>query len=114
MITINDITDLKTIFDIIYMINMSENQYLKIQEDIQKGEVTIAVQALEKLLYSNQSDQDKIHYLLGNAYRKLNNWQQAMNHYQYAIDINPHSPATTAKAMIIDIMNFYNKDMFNQ
>ena len=93
---------------------MNKNQYFELQEDIQKGEVVKTIQTLNKILFSEKKDLDKIHYLLGNAYRKLGNWQQAINHYQYAIDINPNSPASAAKAMIIDIMDFYNKDMFNQ
>ena len=50
----------------------------------------------------------------GNAYRKQGNWQQALNNYQYAIDLNPESPAQHAYQMAMDILNFYNKDMYNQ
>lgn len=106
--------DLKTIFDRFYVSNMNDNQYVTILKSIQNGEVNESIERLHKLLNSESTNQDKIHYLLGNAYRKLGNWQLAMNHYQYALDLNPHSPASTAKSMLIDIMNFYNKDMFNQ
>ena len=54
------------------------------------------------------------YYLKGNACRKLGDWQGALNNYQEAININPESPAKDARAMMIDILNFYNKDMFNQ
>ena len=54
------------------------------------------------------------YYLLGNAFRKQGDWQGALNNYQEAIDINPDSPAAEARNMVIDILNFYNKDMFNQ
>lgn len=30
------------------------------------------------------------------------------------MDINPDSPAKNAYAMVMDILNFYNKDMYNQ
>ena len=50
----------------------------------------------------------------GNAYRKQSNWQQALNNYRYAIDLNPDSPARQAYNMVMDILNFYHKDMYNQ
>ena len=52
--------------------------------------------------------------ILGNAYRKQGNWQLALNNYQYAIDLNPDSPAREAYRMAMDILNFFNKDMYNQ
>lgn len=54
------------------------------------------------------------YYLLGNAYRKMGNWQQALNNYLEAIERNPESPAVSARDMIMNILNFYNKDMYNQ
>jgi hypothetical protein len=50
---------------------------------------------------------------LGNAYRKKENWELALNNYRSAIDINSGSPAKHAYKMVIDILNFYHKDMFN-
>lgn len=38
----------------------------------------------------------------------------ALNNYLEAIDRNPDSPAFEAKKMTMDILEFYNKDMFNQ
>lgn len=55
-----------------------------------------------------------LYYLRGNAYRKKGDWKQALDNYQYAIDLNPDSPAVQARTMAIDILNFYHKDMFNQ
>ena len=54
------------------------------------------------------------YYLRGNAYRKMGDWQGALNSYQEAIELNPESPAAEARNMVMDILNFYNKDMFNQ
>ncbi len=53
------------------------------------------------------------YYLLGNRYRREGKWAEAMNCYMEAIAINPDSPAVEAKQMLDDIMNFYNKDMYN-
>ena len=84
----------------------------EIKDWIDEGNVDIAVSRLNQLL--NQQPEDDIYYLLGNAFRKQGDWQGALNNYQEAIDINPDSPASEARNMVIDILNFYNKDMFNQ
>ena len=52
-------------------------------------------------------------YERGNAFRKQGNWQEAINCYMEAIELNPDSPAAEAKAMLDDILNFYNKDAYN-
>lgn len=83
---------------------------------IQNDDIEAALRALETLLPGLESpqDQSEAFYLRGNAYRKLTNWKEAMNSYQQAIDLNPNSPAVHAHKMLIDILEFYHKDMFNQ
>ena len=57
---------------------------------------------------------DALYYLLGNAWRKKGNWQMAMNNYLEAIRLNPESPAAQALKIANEILDFYNKDMYNQ
>ena len=38
----------------------------------------------------------------------------ALNNYLEAMERNPESPAAHAYQMTMDILNFYNKDMYNQ
>ena len=57
---------------------------------------------------------DELFYLLGNAWRKKGNWQMAMNNYLEAIALNPESPAQQALDIANEILDFYNKDMYNQ
>ena len=86
-----------------------------IKELIGQGNVTKAIQLLDEYLATATSvKRDEAFYLRGNAYRKQGNWQQALNNYQYAIDLNPDSPAREAHRMVMDILNFYNKDLYNQ
>ena len=57
---------------------------------------------------------DTLYYLLGNAWRKKGNWQMAINNYLDALHLNPDSPARQALEIANDILDFYNKDMYNQ
>jgi len=91
-----------------------KNQFEAIRELISQGNIDTAIQALEEVINNTPSPSDEAYYLLGNAYRKLGNWQLALNNYMAAAEINPDSPAVEAKNMVMDILNFYNKDMFNQ
>ena len=56
----------------------------------------------------------ELFYLLGNAWRKKGNWQMAMNNYLEAVHLNPESPAKQALEIANEILDFYNKDMYNQ
>lgn len=53
------------------------------------------------------------YYRRGNEYRRQGNWQQALNNYLEAIELDPDSPAVEAKKMLDDILSYYNKDMYN-
>ena len=85
-----------------------------IKELINQGNVEQAIQQLDEILQTDFPGKDEAYYLRGNAYRKKGDWKRALDNYQYAIEINPDSPAVQARKMVIDILNFYHKDMFNQ
>ena len=53
------------------------------------------------------------YYKLGNEYRKKGNWQEALNNYINAIELDPDSPAVEAKKMLDDILNYYCTDIYN-
>ncbi len=63
---------------------------------------------------TNKQKLETIYYLMGNAHRKREEWKEAMNCYQKAIDLNPDSPAVTARKMIVEILEYFYKDQFNQ
>ena len=81
---------------------------------LNKDEVDAAIVAAESYISASKVPDDRAYYLLGNAYRKKGDWQQAINNYLQAIAINPDSPAQHAYDMAMDILNFFNKDMYNQ
>ena len=87
-----------------------------LKELINQGDVDTAIKQLDQLLQDSsvEKEKDTLYYLRGNAYRKKGDWKQALDNYQYAIELNPDSPAVQARKMAIGILNFYHKDMFNQ
>lgn len=85
----------------------------KIKKLISEDALQEAIDLLDKLIEEEEND-DELHYLRGNAYRKLRNWQLALNNYLEAISLNPKSPAVEAHRMLMEILEFYNKDMYNQ
>ncbi|MBR4788124.1 MAG: tetratricopeptide repeat protein [Bacteroidales bacterium] len=56
---------------------------------------------------------DEREYSLGLECRRKGDWQGAMNHFLEALSINPESPAKGALEMITEILDFYNKDIYN-
>ena len=92
---------------------MKEN-IITIKGLIQEGKLDLAIKQLEQQIQQGTSYDDELYYLLGNAYRKQGNWQLALNNYLEAMERNPESPAVHAYQMTMDILNFYNKDMYNQ
>ena len=66
------------------------------------------------LIRSSAAPSDLLYYQLGNAYRKRGDFSEALNCYMEAMALNPDSPAAEARKMVIEILNFYHKDMYNQ
>lgn len=54
------------------------------------------------------------HYQQGNAYYQRGDWQQAIEHYLEACELNSESPAREKLNMVYSILDFYNKDIFGQ
>ncbi len=73
-----------------------------------------AIALLDALLEDGQDEnKDEAYYLRGNAYRRSENWREAINNYTRAVELNPSSPALAMRSSCIEILNFFNKDMFN-
>ena len=66
-----------------------------IRDLIKKGELETAIELLLQYI-QEEPTQDEPYYLLGNAYRKQENWQLALNNYMEAMERNPESPAVSA------------------
>lgn len=83
-----------------------------IKQLIYEGRLDEAIGLLDEYINQHPLD-DGAWYLRGNAYRKQENFQQALNNYLQAMELNPDSPATQAHAMLMKILEYHNKDMLN-
>ena len=86
----------------------------KVKALLEENRADEAIGALEQYRREGGLMDDELFYLLGNAWRKKGNWQQAMNGYLEAVHLNPQSPAAQALEIANEILDFYNKDMYNQ
>lgn len=91
-----------------------DHELNKLQELINDGKIKESLKRIDELLEHSEENRATLLYLKGNAFRKEANWQQALNNYQLAIELDEQSPAVEARKMLIEILEFYNKDMFNQ
>jgi cytochrome c-type biogenesis protein CcmH/NrfG len=84
----------------------------RIKEILNEGKIEEGIALLNEYLKENSQD-DEAYYLLGNFYRRKEDWKMALNNFQKAMDLNPESPAAEAYKMIVKILEFYNKDIYN-
>lgn len=85
-----------------------------IEKILAEGGTDEAIRLLDEYVTSAPEPSDRAYYLLGNAHRKKGDWRMAINNYLEAMAINPESPAANAYSMANEILDFYNKDMYNQ
>ena len=56
---------------------------------------------------------DEEYYRQGNEYRQQGNWQKAIECYAEAVAINPDSPAGKAREMLLNILDYRCKALYN-
>ena len=69
-------------------------------------------------LLENNKEADKkllaqLYYIRGNAYRQLGDWGKAISSYLEASERDPQGPAKQAYAHALEILDFYNHDLYN-
>ncbi len=85
----------------------------EIRKLLRENRIEEAIRALDAVIAESPTS-DEAFYLRGNAYRKLGDFQQALNNYLSAMELNPDSPAREAHDMLMEILDFYYKEMYNQ
>ncbi len=83
-----------------------------IKQLIYDGQTDEAIDRLNKYIELHPKD-DEAWFLRGNAYRKKEDYRQALNNYLQAMELNPDSPAFQAHSMLMKILDYYNKDTYN-
>lgn len=83
------------------------------EELLSKGNVEEAIKILDQLI-AHKPSSDELHYIRGKAYYKKGDWQKAIQDYMEAIALNSESPAKETLKFTVNILNFYNKDIYNQ
>lgn len=84
------------------------------KELLNSDKITEAIELLNRLIEDEDAHlKDEAYYVRGNAFRRGNNWREAINDYSRAIELNPDSPALSMRQSCIEILDFFNKDMFN-
>lgn len=92
---------------------MDNNQiYQTIKQLTEDQQYDKALNEVNQYLNTNPKD-DWALYLKGNIFKKQELWQEAINTYTEAIAINRNNPALTMRRICIDILNFYDTQMFN-
>lgn len=72
-----------------------------------------AIEMLDEIIEANPQN-DEAYLLRGHAYRKKEDWKHALSDYAAARDINPdNATATIAYDSTVEVLNFYNKDLYN-
>ena len=90
-----------------------QEKYSVINRMIESGEVKLALGRLSEELKQTSEDAF-LYYLSGKAQMKLGNWGKALSDFLHSEQLDDNSPAVESRKMLEDIMQFYNKDMYNQ
>lgn len=90
-----------------FTMNISE-----LKANIKGLDATEAIQIITDYLTHNPKDDEAL-TLRGMKYWSLNRRADAINDYLAAIEINPASKAREAMKATYEILDFYNKDLFN-
>ncbi|MCF0209906.1 MAG: tetratricopeptide repeat protein [Bacteroidales bacterium] len=89
-----------------------EEKYQTIRTLLDKEEYDKALATVDAFI-EEAKDDDMLWYLRGNVFKKQERWKEAIDSYTEAIGINPKNPATTMRRICIDILNFYDKTLYN-
>ena len=88
--------------------NMNE-----IKQLIREGQTADAIRRLDAYL-TDHPESDEAFFLRGNAYRKQGNSREALNNYLAAMELNPDSPAHRAYQSEIELLDFFDRNLYNQ
>jgi Flp pilus assembly protein TadD len=78
---------------------------------IAKQDYASAITALDELI--KQEPSAELYFNRGKLCWKLGRRSDAITDYEHAVELDSASPAAHALEVVRDIMNFFNKDLYN-
>ena len=95
-----------------------EDTLQKIKEMLGRSESRDVIAHCDYIIENMETENNKmiisqVFYLRGNAYRQLGDWGKAMSSYLEAAERDPESPAKQAYQQALQILEFYNHDLYN-
>ena len=92
---------------------MTHPLFHSISQALEAGNLAEAQRLISETKTTEQSNA-MLYFLEGKLEMKQANWGAAMSCFLKAEALDADSPARECRLMLKDIMEFYNKDMFNQ
>ena len=86
--------------------------FTEIKDKIDNGQPDDAILMSNQLIKEGNEDA-YLYYLKGRAYMKKSDWKKAIDALLISNSISPGGPASETLKMLNDILDFYNKDMYN-
>ena len=94
-----------------------EETIQQIKEMLARSESRDVIAHCDHMIENNPEADKKqvaqLYYMRGNAYRQLGDWGKAMSSYLEASERDPEGPAKQAYAHALEILDFYNHDLYN-
>ncbi|MCM1093316.1 MAG: tetratricopeptide repeat protein [Lachnospiraceae bacterium] len=84
----------------------------KINSLINNNDLEGAIVELDKIIEGDSGDADA-YFERGKLYWRLGRHREAINDYNRAVSLNSSSPAAEALRQSMEIMAFYNRDLYN-
>lgn len=93
--------------------SVPQEELVRIGKLIEENRAEEAIAELDRLL-TLYPDNGKLLYLRGNAWRKTGSWGDAINDFLAAAEADPQGPGAEAASILSEILEFRNKDLYNQ
>jgi tetratricopeptide (TPR) repeat protein len=95
-----------------------EETIQQIKDMLGRSESRDVIEHCDHIIEKQDNEEDKkfvaqLFYMRGNAYRQLGDWGKAMSSYLEASERDPDGPAKQAYAHALEILDFYNHDLYN-
>ena len=84
-----------------------QQKFDEIARDIEAGRTAEALEKARRLHAAEVADKARL-------YMKRSQWTEAIGCFLKSEELDPEGPAAESKRMLQDILDFYNKDMYNQ